>query len=175
MEQAERQLLQLLRGQDAAEFTLQITLKREHSDPSRGRGGHLLRNLVWTITMSVAQVKGARTTSGASFAQAWQRQNLWWRSAPGVAKAPGRPDFGHATSTDTAERAELQFLTIVRGDVGGELATTVSVKAGRWTTKLLVPRTAREGATGEGTSFAYAWYHDWPWWQNKPLDFGARR
>jgi len=125
--------------------------------------------------MSVPQAMRARTTRGASFAEAWQRQELWWRSVPGAGKTPTRPAIEQARSADTAERAELQFLSIVRGDVGGELAIAVSVKAGWWTTKLLVPATAEEGATGEGTSFAYAWYHDWPWWQDKPLDSGAQR
>jgi hypothetical protein len=170
MELAERQLLQLLRGQEVAEFTLEILLRTERSDPGTASG-----SLVWTIAMRVAQVTSARTTNGTSFAKAWQRQRLWWRSAPRTTDTPARPGFGQAISPDRAERAELQFLSIVRGDAGGDFTITVTVKAGRWITRLQSPGTAGVGATGDGPSFAAAWYNDWPWWQDEQQDFGAPR
>ena len=63
--EAVRQLIELLRGQDAPEFALQISLKAEHSSPGAvaGRGWHLLERPVWTITMSVPHVISDRTTT----------------------------------------------------------------------------------------------------------------
>ncbi len=176
--EAERQLLQLLRGQDVAEFTLQISFKERHSDPAAvgSRGWHLLSSPVWTVTMSVPQAIGDRTTtSGASFAQAWQRQGLWWRAPPRPANTLAGPDYRQVMSADSIERAENQFLDMVRGDAGGEITITVLLKAGQWITNLHVPGTAGRGATGEGASFAYAWHHDWPWWQDAPGDPRTRR
>ena len=171
--QAERQLVQLLRGQDAPEFALQVSLKVGHSDPgaAAGRGWEWFESPVWTITMSVPQVIGDRTTtSRASFTEAWERQDLWWRAAPRAANTPAGPDYREVMSADSIERAEWQFLSTVRGDVGSEFAVAVSVKAAHWLVNLKVLGRAGAGATGDGPSFAYAWTHDWPWWQDAPRD-----
>jgi hypothetical protein len=165
---AEQQLLQLLRGLDVPEFSLLISLKEKHSDPaaSGGRGWHLLQDPVWTITMSVPEVPGDRTTtSGVSFEEAWQRQDLWWRLAPRKGNPPAGPDYRQVMSADSIQRAETQFLGTVRGEAGGEFAVTVAANASNWVVSLRVPGRTGEGATGDGASFAYAWYHDRPWWQ----------
>jgi hypothetical protein len=163
--QAERELLALLRGQDVAEFTLQISLVDRLSDRTGAvrQGWRLIENPIWTIVMSVPQVSGTRTTTSTeSFTEAWQRQGLWWRRS-----IPKRLDVRskdrNPTSADEIERAEALFLGIARGDGGRAIAMSVAVKAGRWTVKLQVPGTAG-GATGEGPTFAYAWHHNWPWW-----------
>ena len=169
--QADRPLDQLIREQDAPQFTLGISLKEKHANAvaAGGRGWHLLDSPVWTITMSVPEVSGDRTTaSSASFGEAWQLQNLWWRSPPTTHRPPAGPDYRQVMSADSIERAESQFLGIVRGEAGGEITITVSTTASHWIVNLRVPGMAGEGSTGDGASFAYAWLHDWPWWQDMP-------
>ena len=78
----------------------------------------------------------------------------------------------HVMGADRIARAETQFLGTVRGDAGGEFTIKVSLSAGRWAVQLLVPGRAGAGATGQGPSFAYAWTHDLPWWQEPPPDAG---
>ena len=168
---AERQLVQLLRGQDIAEFSLRISLKERHSAvaAAEGRGWHFLDNPLWTIAMSVPQVMGDRTTtSSVSFADAWQRQGLWWRTLPSAAGSASLPSGREVMSADSNKRAETQFIGMVRGEAGGELILAVAVNAGRWIITLQIPGMAGDGARGEGDSFAYAWYHDRPWWQELP-------
>jgi hypothetical protein len=178
LSEAERELTALLRGHDAPEFTLQISLREKHADPgvAGGRGWHLLERPVWTIAMSVPHVIGDRaTTSEKSFEDAWQRQELWWRSASRAVPASGRRDYREMLSADRIERAEAQFLGIVRGEAGGEFAITIMVSAGHWLINLRIPGVIGTGTTGEGASFAYAWYHDRPWWQDMALESRAAR
>ena len=171
MEQSEeeRQLLQLLRGQDIPEFSLQISLKERNPYPigSGARGWQSLERPVWTVAMSVPQaVENKTTTSSRGLSEAWTQQGLWWRSPTLRAAAGVGRDYREVMNADRIARAETQFLGIVRGDAGGELVVTISVEAGHWTINLRVPGTAGQGTTGDGPSFAYAWTHDWPWWRD---------
>jgi hypothetical protein len=80
--EAERELLQLLRGQDAPEFTLQISLKDRNSHASMPgqEGWRLIESPLWTVVMTAPHAKQARaTTSAVSLADAWTRQGYWWR------------------------------------------------------------------------------------------------
>jgi hypothetical protein len=173
---AERQLVGLLRGLDVPEFSLQISIKEKRSDPLLvgGRGWHLLENPTWTVTMAVPQVAGQRTTmSGASFARAWQLQELWWRAAR-KAPASGDADYRQAMAPTSIERAEQQLLSAVRGEAGGEFAISIAVKGGHWLVSLRVPGGVGTGSIGDGPSFAYAWLHDWPWWRDLPEELRAQ-
>jgi hypothetical protein len=163
--EAERELLDLLRGQDVPEFKLQISLADGRSDrrSATREGWRLLENPVWTLMMSVPQVSGTRTTTSTeSLADAWKRQGLWWRRCT-LSRVDVRPKDRAPMSADEIERAETLFLSIARGDSGRPITMSVAVKAGRWIVKLQAPGTDG-GATGEGPSFAYAWHHNWPWW-----------
>jgi len=174
---AERQLVGLLRGLDIPEFSLQISIKEKRSDPLLvgGRGWHLLENPTWTVTMAVAQVAGQRTTmSGASFARAWQLQELWWRVAR-RAPASGGVDYRQVMAPDSVERAESQLLSAVRGEAGGEFTISIAVKGGHWLVSLRDPGGSARGSIGDGPSFAYAWFHDWPWWRDLPEELRAQR
>jgi hypothetical protein len=174
--EAERQLVVLLRGLDVPEFSLQILIREKRSDPLLvgGRGWHLLENPTWTVTMAVPQVAGRRTTmSGASFARAWELQELWWRGSR-KASASGGVDYRHVMAPDGVERAESQLLSAVRGEAGGEFAISIAVKGGRWLVRLRVPGGGGAGSIGDGPSFAYAWFHDWPWWRDLPKELRAQ-
>ena len=169
--EAERQLVQLLRGRDALEFTLEISFsaRQSRSGAAADRGREAFEKPVWTVTMSVPQAIGDRTTtSGRSFGEAWERQDLWWRAAPRAPNTSAGRDYRDVMSADSIERAEWQFLSTVRGDVRSECTVTVSVKAARWVVSLRVPGIDGVGASGDGASFADAWSHDWPWWQEVP-------
>ena len=172
---AERQLVGLVRGLDVPEFSLQISIREKRSDPLLvgGRGWHLLENPTWTVSMAATQAAGQRTTmSGASFARAWQLQELWWLAvrkdrAPGV-------DYRQVMPPDSIERAESQLLGTVRGEAGGEFAISIVVKGGHWLVSLRVPGEGGTGSIGDGPSFAYAWFHDWPWWRDLPEELRAQ-
>jgi hypothetical protein len=173
---AERQLVGLLRGLDVPEFSLQISITEKHSDPLLvgGRGWHLLENPTWTVTMAVPQVAGQRTTmSGASFARAWRLQQLWWRSVS-KDRAPGQIDYRQVMAPDSIERAESQLLSTMRGEAGGEFAISIAVKGGHWLVSLRVPGEGGTGSIGDGPSFAYAWFHNWPWWRDLPEELRAQ-
>jgi len=165
---AELELLRLLRGKDAVAFTLEISMLERQREPREvgPRGWRWLEKPGWTISMGVPDLRGKHlTTTGASFAEAWQRQALWWRQHAAAPDPLLRRDDRNRAASDSAERTETQFLTFIRGDIAGELTVTVSLKNGRWTTNVYVPGTVGHGTTGEGPSFAYAWNHDRPWWQ----------
>jgi hypothetical protein len=124
--------------------------------------------------MAIPQVVGQRTTmSGASFALAWQLQELWWRVAT-KAPASGRVDYRQVMALDSIERAESQLLSAVRGEAGGDFAISISVKGGHWLVSLRVPGRGGTGSIGDGSSFAYAWFHDWPWWRDLPEELRAQ-
>ena len=149
---AERQLVALLRGLDLPEFSLQISISEKHSDPLMvgGRGWHLLENPTWTVTMAVPQVAGQRTTmSGASFARAWQLQELWWR-ATRKAAAFGGVDYRQVMAPDSVERAESQLLGAVRGEAGGEFAISIAVKGGHWLVSCAFQAAAEGAASAMG-------------------------
>ena len=165
--EAERQLLQLLRGRDLPEFTLRICVEDANRTAAEAGGRHLLESPVWTIAMSVPQLPGDRTTtSSTSFEQAWHRQGRWWRAPPEDATTVAGQDYRQVMGAEAIERAERQLLGTVRGDVGSEIVILVSVQAGHWVVNLRVPGIGGRGTTGDGPSFAYAWYHDWPWWHD---------
>jgi hypothetical protein len=175
---AERQLVGLLRGLDVGEFNLQISVKEKHTDPllAGGRGWHNLENPMWAVTMAIPQVAGERTTmSGESFARAWQLQELWWRAAKKKAPVSAGIDYRQVMAADSIERAETQVLSAVRGEAGGDFAISISLKGGHWFVGLQVPGRGGIGSAGDGPSFAYAWFHDWPWWRDLPQELGAQR
>lgn len=169
--EAERQLLQLLRGQDAPEFTLQISLKdrNSHASTPGQEGWPLIESPLWTVTMTAPHAKQARTTTSVvSLADAWARQGYWWQE-PNRMPHYGTNEIDRTMKrADDVGRAEDLFLSIARGDGGRPVIITVSLKAGCWHTNLQVPGTPG-GANGKGPSFAYAWLHNLPWWEDKPI------
>jgi hypothetical protein len=168
---AERELLQLLRGQDAPEFTLQISLKDRNSHASMPgqEGWRLIESPQWTVIMMAPQAMQARTTTSVvSLADAWARQGNWWRGGRLTPHDATNEKHQTMPRADDVGRAESLFLSIARGDGGRPVIITVSVKAGCWHTNLQVPGTPG-GANGKGPSFAYAWQHNLPWWEDKSL------
>ncbi len=177
MEQAELQLLQLLRGADVPEFTLEISLGEKPAPSSSGSQElRVLKQPIWTITMKVPRGVGRKTTSSsASFSEAWERQSLWWRPEAGSTRLSAVLAFMAATRTDNIQPAELDVLGIVRGDTGRRAAIVIALRAGHWVTILRSPETAETGAAGEGDSFAHAWFNDRPWWEEMPRDLWTGR
>lgn len=173
---AERQLVALLRGLDLPEFSLQISIGEKHSDPLMvgGRGWHLLENPTWTVTMAVPQLASQRTTtSGAGFARAWHLQELWWRAARRAPASAG-VDCRQVMAADRIERAESQLPSAGRVEAGGDFAISISVKGGHWLVSLRSPGRAGTGSIG-WPGFAYAWFHDWPWWRDLPEELRVHR
>jgi hypothetical protein len=169
--EAERQLLQLLRGLGCAEFTLRIAVTEVHAGAgvAGARGWHLSYAPAWTVTLSTPQTPASRTTSGTSFAAAWSHQQPCSPTGPRRANEVAGPGYRDVMSADAIARAEQLVLAIVRGETD-EVAITVSVKAGRWIVNLRAHDQSGQGSIGDGASFADAWWHDWPWWRDVTPD-----
>ena len=66
-EEAERQILELLRGEDVSEFDVKVTV----------RAGH------WFVTLSTPEVYGPPAQGeGKSFAEAWHDVKPEWHDMP---------------------------------------------------------------------------------------------
>src|SRR5262245_45833312 len=52
-------------------------------------------------------------------------------------------------AADSIERAELQLLSAVRGEAGGDFAISISVEDGHWLVRLRVPGRGGTGSTGD--------------------------
>jgi hypothetical protein len=173
---AERQLVGLLRGLDVPEFSLQISVREKHSDPLLvgGRGWHLLENPTWTVTMAIPQVAGQRTTmSGALCARL---------AAPGAVVARRHKSSGVREGRLPPGDGAGQHRA------GGIAAAQRRARRGRWrfcdldfaqgwalARELARSRRGGMGSIGDGCSFAYAWFHDWPWWRDLPEELRAQR
>src|SRR5262245_54616620 len=117
----ELQSLRLSRRRCPA-FTLKISMLKRQREPREAvpRGWRGLEKPGWTV--GVSDLRGGHlTTTGASFVEAWHCQGLWWRQH---AAPPGpllRREDRDGAAIDSAERCETQFLSFLRGDIGGEL------------------------------------------------------
>jgi hypothetical protein len=70
-EQAEAQVAELLRGEDAKEFDLRVSVRKGH----------------WFVSLGSPDVKGPPSEGeGKTFAEAWHDIKPWWFDAPPPAR-----------------------------------------------------------------------------------------